>query len=229
MTWLKLTAKALILVDGSTAQDKVDIQKIDPVTFALNMPLNWLRVKDAPTAMVIDFGSFTEAPPPPAGWKAVYAGLERDGSQIPRGAVNNLMVGGQETLGSVVQFEGQAFVKGKVSWFGGSKDTGALDTDTVTLTGDRLKTLDNPNDYYCAMRWSFEPNGRRFWANQRLLVVNPGNQKAVLVRAIDWGPAIKTGRILNVSQNTLAALEATTDDELLIAFAKPDAPAIGPI
>jgi len=229
MTWLKLTAQALILVDGSAAKDKVDLQQLDPATFALAVPLTWLRAKDAPTAMVIDFGSFTAATPPPAAWKAVYAGLERDGSQLPRNGAGNLTVGGQEPLGSVVQFEGQTFVKGKVSWFGGSQDTGAVDADTAVLTGDRLKSLNDPKDYYCAMRWSFEPNGRRFWANQRILLVNPVNQKAVLVRAIDWGPAVKTGRILNVSQNTLTALEAKTDDELLIAFAKPGNPAIGPL
>lgn len=48
------------------------------------------------------------------------------------------------------------------------------------------------------------------WVNRHLLVINPINTRAVIVRAIDWGQNISTGRVLNLSPKTLTDLDATT-------------------
>jgi hypothetical protein len=48
------------------------------------------------------------------------------------------------------------------------------------------------------------------------------------VRAVDWGPNTSTGRIVDVSPQTLTAIGATTDQPLLVSFARADAP-LGPL
>lgn len=120
------------------------------------------------------------------------------------------------------------FVKGQVSWFGGKNDDGVTETETGSLTGEVLRQL-HDLDYYCAMRWSFSPNGKSFWSNQRLLVVNPVNQKAVIVRAIDWGPNTSTKRVIDLSFKALQDLDADTDDDLLVSFATPNSQPVGPV
>lgn len=166
-----------------------------------------------------------------APWRSFYAGLNLSGSQIPYQGLNNSKLKDtlgmlQEPLGEIVQFAGVDFVKGKVSSFGGSSAEGVSPTETASLTGEILREL-SEEDFYCAMRWSFEPNGVSFWKNRRLLVINPLNQKAIIVRAIDWGPNTSTGRILDLSPKALKTLEVETDDEVICAFAKPADVSVG--
>lgn len=238
MTWLKLTSEALYLMEGgsSKAKDEVKVDKIDADTLALDVPLDWMRASDSPGQMIIALKAGT--PPSSSAistssWKDFYAGLDLNGSQIPRKGLSNPTLGStlgvnQEPFGNIVQFDGLDFVQGKVSWFGGPQDDGVADDETGSLTGENLKKLPE-NDYYCAMRWSFSPNGTRFWANQRILVINPLNQKAVIVRAIDWGPNTSTKRILDLSPKALEDLSAETDDDLLVAFAQPNSQPVGPV
>ena len=173
--------------------------------------------------------------PQPGGikvWKDFYAGLSLDNSYIPRkGLINdNLKPYGlsSERLGDLAQYGDLNFVKGNISWFGGANDTDISDTEEAALTNEVLKNLP-AKDYYCAMRWAYDPNGRDFWANRLILVINPANQRVVIVRAIDWGPNPNTvNRILDLSQQALVDLSADTDAFLLCAFAKPGS-ALGPI
>ena len=92
--------------------------------------------------------------------------------------------------------------------------------ETVALTGELARELPE-DDYYVAMRWDYK-NRKRFWVNRHLLVVNPANDKAVIVRAIDWGPNTWTDRILDLSPKTLEYLGAKTDDELICCFSNTD-------
>lgn len=124
---------------------------------------------------------------------------------------------------------------GKVGVFGGARDRGIKPDDKLALpTGphsvyERVRSL-NPNTFYCAMRFEYRightspEEGKRWWANRKLLVTNPKNAKAVVVRAVDYGPHQNTGLDVSISPGAAAALEVEVGDEVEIAFADPRAP-----
>jgi hypothetical protein len=158
-------------------------------------------------------------------WSTLYAGINLEDYPIPReGLKNNTLYRtlgvSREPLGIIYRHVDQDFVKGKVSYFGGPKDHYMAPDETVALTGEYARDLAE-DDYYVAMRWDYKGQ-KKFWVNRHVLVVNPVNDKAVIVRAIDWGPNTRTGRILDVSAKTLDYLEAQTDDELICAFSNTD-------
>jgi hypothetical protein len=125
--------------------------------------------------------------------------------------------------------------RGKVGVFGGPKDRGIKPDDKLALpTGphtvyERIRSL-NPNSFYCAMRFDYRightspEEGKRWWANRKLLVTNPKNGKSAVVRAVDYGPHENTGLDISVSPGTAAALEVEVGDEVEIAFADSRAP-----
>lgn len=154
-------------------------------------------------------------------WSQYYGGLEQSGYGIPYRGLENPTLRRKlgkvkEPFGELVEFKDRKFVKGKVAWFGGKKDRLIADDETTTLTGEVLRFL-SEDDYYCAMRWNYQ-GGMQFWKNRHLLVVNPKNDRAVIVRVIDWGPNIETERIMDLSPRALESLDAKTDDDLLGAF-----------
>jgi hypothetical protein len=167
-------------------------------------------------------------------WSTFYGGLDLEGFSIPRKGLSNRTLQrvqgiGIEPLGEVVRYLDRDFVQGKVSWFGGPQDRTMAADDAVGLTLEPARSL-SADDYYAAMRWDYR--GRKaFWVNRHLLVVNPANNRAVIVRAIDWGPNIMTGRILDLSPRTLDYLGAQTDAELVCAFATThnDTRQVGPV
>lgn len=193
-----------------------------------------LAAQDAPSSV--------EPSPREAEWVAFHRGLELSGSRIPRaGAPNRTLFAtlakSTEPHGAVVEFEDEDFVRGRVSHFGGPHDTSIGERDTGAITQERVRRLNNPLDpsperladrpedyYYAAMRFDYSPNGKPFWREARLLVVNPANGAAVVVRPIDWGPHTRTGRIVDLSPRSLEDLGLETDDQALVAFAAPDAP-----
>ncbi|HWC76556.1 MAG TPA: hypothetical protein VG778_03800, partial [Blastocatellia bacterium] len=100
--------------------------------------------------------------------------------------------------------------QGKAGIFGGPKDRGIKPDDKLALpTGrffvyERVHSL-NPKSFYCAMRWDYHlehkspEEGKRWWANKKLLVTNPNSGKAVVVRAVDRGPHENTGLDISLS------------------------------
>ena len=124
---------------------------------------------------------------------------------------------------------------GKVGVFGGPRDRGIKPDDKLALpTGphsvyERVRSL-NPNSFYCAMRFEYRightspEEGKRWWANRKLLVTNPKNSKAVVVRAVDYGPHQHTGLDVSNSPGAAAALEVEVGDDVEIAFADSRAP-----
>jgi hypothetical protein len=129
-------------------------------------------------------------------------------------------------------------IYGKAGVFGGPKDRSAKPEDKLALpTGlhfqyERCRSL-NANSFYCAMRWDYRQQhksseeGKRWWANKKLLVANPANGKAVVVRAVDYGPHESSGFAIAVSPGAAEALGLGRGDEVLISFADPKAP-MGP-
>ena len=128
---------------------------------------------------------------------------------------------------------------GKVGVFGGPKDRGVKPDDKLALpTGrhfvyERVRTL-KPESFYCAMRWDYHllhkspEEGKRWWANRKLLITNSRTGKAVVVRAVDYGPHENTGLDIGISPGAAEALGVEVGDEVDIAFADQKAP-LGPV
>ncbi|MCB9595466.1 MAG: N-acetylmuramoyl-L-alanine amidase [Sandaracinaceae bacterium] len=179
-------------------------------------------------------------PPPPGG--SLHAGLTQNGSQIPRAGLANATLRralgvSTEPYGDVVTVDGASWVRGRVSHFGGPSDTGVSSTETGAITGERLRSLNNPENpsastarsraadyYYVAMRWDYSPNGTSFWRDARILVRNPSTGAQVVVRPVDWGPNTSTRRIIDLSPQAVRDLGVTTDATLDVAFAAPGTP-----
>lgn len=119
---------------------------------------------------------------------------------------------------------------GKVALLGGPKDRGIKPDDKLALpcgphfAYERVRSLD-PKSFYCAMRWNYKlqnrspEEGKRWWANKKLLVTNPKTRSSVVVRAVDYGPHEKTGLDISLSPGAAAALGVEVGDEVDIAFA----------
>ncbi|MFH1435999.1 MAG: N-acetylmuramoyl-L-alanine amidase [Pseudomonadota bacterium] len=172
----------------------------------------------------------------------VYGGLTQSGSEIPRsglynGTLRSTLGISYEPYGEVVTYEGSDWVRGGISWFGGPDDMGVGPTETCAITGEIARQLNDPVNpaagtlasrpedyYYAAMRWNYSPNGRTFWQDVRIVVTNPVTGVQIVVRPVDWGPNTSTGRIIDLSPQSLADLGLLTDDFVLVAFARPDTP-----
>lgn len=122
---------------------------------------------------------------------------------------------------------------GKATVFGGQGTPGE-----ASITGESLaQPLDQ---WYCAMRWPYSPDGvvasggtsqadydasEEWWGEQRILVTNPKNMKAVVLRPAHWGPA--DGTDIAMSEHALfTVLGARANDSLDIKFA-PDRANLG--
>ena len=172
----------------------------------------------------------------------IYGGLTQSGSEIPRdglynGTLRSTLGISYEPYGEVVTYEGRDWVRGQISWFGGPDDMGVGPTETCAITGEIARQLNDPMNpdagtlasrpedyYYAAMRWNYSPNGRTFWKDARILVTSPTTGVQIVVRPVDWGPNTSTGRIIDLSPQSLADLGLATDDYVLVAFTRPDAP-----
>jgi lysozyme len=70
MVWLKLTSKALYLMDSDEYLEKIDLtlQQANPQQYKMDVPLDWLRDPTAPGKIIVALKTSTEpqkAPPPP--------------------------------------------------------------------------------------------------------------------------------------------------------------------
>ncbi len=184
------------------------------------------------------------APPEPGA--SAYGGISRDGNEIPRegianGTLERTLGVAVEPHGRVVTVAGQQWVRGTISHFGGPDDTGVSATETGAITGENLRSLNNPLDpsaadlasrpedyYYVAMRYNYSPGGRDFWRANNLVIRNPSTGVEVVVRNVDWGPHTRTNRILDISPQSERDLGLITDDEADVAFARPGTP-LGPV
>lgn len=125
-------------------------------------------------------------------------------------------------------------LEGKISFFGGQNDSGmayneglalyeheesdlrpdlflARSTDPTEGTSKRLRTTSN----YIAIRFD-RTLSREYLKNITFHVVNPRTGQFVLASLVDFGPAVSTGRIVDLSPAIGLALRVETDDELMI-------------
>ncbi|HEY6332388.1 MAG TPA: hypothetical protein VI756_23890 [Blastocatellia bacterium] len=120
--------------------------------------------------------------------------------------------------------------RGTASIFGGPKDHSRKPDDKLGLpTGphfqyERVRNL-NPKAFYCSMRWEYRQGhlsaeeGKRWWANKKILVTNPANGASVVVKAIDYGPHENTGHAVGLSPAAADALGIEAGNEVEIRFA----------
>lgn len=104
--------------------------------------------------------------------------------------------------------------QGKCSWFV-ANHASALNT-----------SYKMPTAPYVACRWKYDRLAReagiqrnqiKSYLNQRCVVkvLNPVNGREIEATPIDWGPARKTGRAIDMDKASLESLEANTDDKLV--------------
>jgi rare lipoprotein A (peptidoglycan hydrolase) len=130
------------------------------------------------------------------------------------------------------QLDGVALpaTSGKAGVLGGSKDRGVKPEDKLALPAGRHFTYErvhslNPKTFYCAMRWDYRiqgkspEEGKRWWANKKILVTNPANGNQVVVRAVDYGPHENTGLTISLSPAALEVLALEVGGEVKIEFA----------
>lgn len=171
---------------------------------------------------LVDYRLITEHTQGENVFSGVYAGIDQCGAPIPRSGLTNGTL--RRTLGRSVEPRGEIvtddesrqWVRGKVSHFGGPGDRS---DGARTAFGHSAPNL---RGYYIAMRFDYGPRGYQFWKNSaRILLKNPNNGRMVVVRPVDWGPGISTGRIVDTSPAALRALGLVTDNQVDVAFAKP--------
>lgn len=135
--------------------------------------------------------------------------------------------------------------QGRCSSFGGPKDTGVGQFEGLGLIEDNdreewffdrvfipqttmaLARLLDPDAFYCAMRFAYTtfqgvrgeilPGYSRDQIRRGLFVVT-FNYKSVFAQAVDWGPNLDTGRLIDCSPGTLAKIGAKTDDMVSVVF-----------
>jgi hypothetical protein len=130
-------------------------------------------------------------------------------------------------------------VEGKMSTFGGPKDTGMSADEGLALfsqadlqnpkysylflptpppgttgLGRRL----NPDKYYFACRWNYSDTPREFLKRALARVENPANGRTADARPADRGPHVSTGRVADLSPGLAAALGLQTDDVVRITI-----------
>lgn len=255
---VEVTASSLnVRVGPSTSNAAFGMARAGSAFAKLSTAGDWVRIQFGPRAGWVH-GAYLRpiamnAPRRPApapggrGWQAVHRGLTLDGGQVPRKGLANATLRralgvAVEPIGDEVAHDGRAFVRGTVSWFGGRSDTGVSATETGAITGENLRALNggaagprddhraqHPEDYYyVAMRFDYSPKPRAWWRDARILVVSPTTGRAVVVRPVDWGPHTRTGRLIDLSPQSLRDLGISTDAAALVSFAAPGTP-LGPV
>jgi len=121
-------------------------------------------------------------------------------------------------------------VTGKISTFGGPKDLGVSRSEGLALieppdlngpwfgklflpetSAPGLARRLNPDKFYCAARWNYLFTSRSLLRKSLCEVVTASGRRA-LCRPVDWGPNIRTGRVMDLSPGLAAYLRLKTDD-----------------
>lgn len=131
---------------------------------------------------------------------------------------------------------------GKCSWFGGPNDHGVKSDEGLALYPDHasmehapeglfLKEQPantvgtarrlNPSALYCAMRWDYHKTPVSYLRKTLVTVNNPKTGETVQVHPADWGPNIRTGRVIDLSHGAITALKLDTDDTVEVTVTLP--------
>lgn len=128
--------------------------------------------------------------------------------------------------------------EGKMSTFGGPKDTGMSPDEGLALFNDAdemarhlgasyvlsiehagapgLGRRLNPTKFYVACRWPYDTTSKAFLRDAVAWVENPKTGKKLDARPVDWGPNERTSRVADLSPGLAQALELRTDDVCIV-------------
>jgi hypothetical protein len=141
-------------------------------------------------------------------------------------------------------------VEGKMSTFGGPKDTGMAADEGLALFSQKdvrdpkysylfLPTAPpntpgvgrrlNPDKYYFACRWNYNDTPKEFLKRALARLENPSNGRVADARPVDWGPNIATGRVADLSPGLAATLGLQTDDVVRITISALRATPVKPV
>lgn len=106
---------------------------------------------------------------------------------------------------------------GKCSWF---------QATNVSALGFSDAAFRLPVGGYCACRWRYDALARKLHIERKAIkaylrehcevrVLNPRNGRSVMLTPVDWGPARKTGRAIDMDKASLESLDAVTDEKLI--------------
>jgi hypothetical protein len=144
--------------------------------------------------------------------------------------------GGGGGAGGAIAFEG------KMSTFGGPHDPGVSPTEGLSLfdpadvennddlflpqqppnTTGLARRL-NPDAKYLACRWDFKTTPRNFLKAKttKVKVTNPANGTSANARPADWGPAVWTGRVADLSPGLAHELGLATNAKCQVEVTLP--------
>jgi hypothetical protein len=127
-------------------------------------------------------------------------------------------------------------LRGKVSHFGGPKDTGVSPDEGLAFlykvsdkphvflkvqppgTTGLARRLD-PRTFYIATRWDYDYFPKAVLAGADVaLVRSPKTGKQAEAHPTDWGPHVDTGRVADISPGLMRHLGIETDDEVEVIY-----------
>lgn len=123
-------------------------------------------------------------------------------------------------------------VEGKMSTFGGPKDTGMKPTEGLALFGSEQDMINHgvgdlllpegkypglgrrldPKTFYVACRWPYSLLGKEYYKSHWVVVENARTGRSMRARPVDWGPAEWTNRVADLSPGLAAELGLETND-----------------
>jgi spore coat assembly protein SafA len=131
----------------------------------------------------------------------------------------------------------QVILRGRISTFGGPDDKGVGPSEGLALVDEKnfelckdlflpgqppettgLARRLNPEKFYLACRWNFQETPKEVLAQAHIQVRNPLTDKVAYARPVDYGPALATGRVADLSPGLARQLDLATDDEVEVSF-----------
>lgn len=130
---------------------------------------------------------------------------------------------------------------GRCSLFGGQFDTGVTPDEDLALA-EESDIVDNDSplnglwlaeqppgttglarrlnlfSFYCACRWDYQKTSRDTLRRSYVVVFNNRNKRVALVKPVDWGPNIRTGRVIDLSPGAAYYLGLSTDSLVMFAL-----------
>lgn len=139
------------------------------------------------------------------------------------------------------ELSGTVFVRaGKMSTFGGPDDTGVKPDEGLALfsaadvaanpdiflteqpadtTGEARRL--NPEAFYIACRWDYAATPKHFLRTIKVRVAKAKSSVFAEARPVDFGPAVATGRVADLSPGLAKFLKLKTDDECRVEMSPP--------
>jgi spore coat assembly protein SafA len=131
----------------------------------------------------------------------------------------------------------KTILRGRISTFGGPDDTGVGPSEGLALVDDKnfelfkdlflpqqpqdttgLARRLNPEKFYLACRWNFQETPKEVLAQAYIQVRNPLTDEMAYARPVDYGPALTTGWVADLSPGLARRLGLATDDEVEVTF-----------